>query len=100
MSVSSMTGFARAEGSTETCAWVWEAKSVNGKGLDIRLRLPRGFDAFDALVRDLVGKRFKRGNVSVNLDVSWTQPQSVLAVNDTVLEQILAAADKVQAALP
>jgi len=62
-----MTGFARADGSAETCTWAWEAKSVNGKGLDVRLRLPRGFDVLEAAARDRVAKRFKRGNISLNL---------------------------------
>ena len=95
-----MTGFARAEGNSDLCAWVWEAKSVNGKGLDVRLRLPRGFDALDAQVRDRVAKRFKRGNVSLNLEVAWTQPQARVHVNETVLTQVLSAADKVAAKLP
>ena len=95
-----MTGFARAEGSTPTCTWGWEAKSVNGKGLDVRLRLPRGFDALDAPVRHRVAKAVKRGNVSLNLDITWTRPLSVVRVNDEVLDQVLAAADKVKAARP
>ncbi len=95
-----MTGFARADGTTQTCAWAWEAKSVNGKGLDVRLRLPRGFDALDAIVRDRVTKRFKRGNVALNLEINWTRPLAVMRVNDEVLDQVLAAADKVQAARP
>lgn len=95
-----MTGFARADGSTPTCSWAWEAKSVNGKGLDVRLRLPRGFDVLDALARERVNKRFKRGNISLTLDLTWTRPLAQVRVNDAVLDQILAAADKVQAAHP
>lgn len=95
-----MTGFARADGSTETCTWGWEAKSVNGKGLDVRLRLPRGFDALEASARDRVAKRFKRGNISLNLDITWTRPLSQVRINDDVLDQVLAAVDKVQAARP
>lgn len=95
-----MTGFARAEGATDTCTWGWEAKSVNGKGLDVRMRYPRGFDFLDAAARDRVAKRFKRGNVSLNLDVNWTVPQSVVSVNEDVLAQILQAAQKIQVAVP
>jgi uncharacterized protein (TIGR00255 family) len=95
-----MTGFARADGSAETCTWGWEAKSVNGKGLDVRLRLPRGFDALEAAARDRVAKRFKRGNIALNLDITWTRPLSQMRINDEVLDQVLAAVDKVQAARP
>lgn len=95
-----MTGFARADGATETCTWAWEAKSVNGKGLDVRLRVPRGFDALDTIARDRVTKRFKRGNISLNLEISWTRPLSQMRVNDEVLAQVLVAVDKVQAARP
>jgi len=95
-----MTGFARADGSAETCTWGWEAKSVNGKGLDVRLRLPRGFDALEAPARDRVAKRFKRGNIALNLDITWTRPLSQVRINDDVLDQVLAAVDKVQAACP
>jgi len=95
-----MTGFARAEGATDTCTWGWEAKSVNGKGLDVRLRYPRGFDFIDAPTRDRVTKRFKRGNVSLNLDVNWTQARASVAVNEDVLAEILSAIPKIQDAVP
>lgn len=95
-----MTGFSRADGATQTCTWAWEAKSVNGKGLDVRLRVPRGFDALDTVARDRVTKRFKRGNISLNLEISWTRPLSQMRVNDEVLAQVLVAVDKVQAARP
>ena len=100
VSVSSMTGFARAAGGDDTCVWAWEAKSVNGKGLDVRLRLPRGFDALEILARDRVTRRFKRGNVSLNLDLTWTRSQTTLQVNDEVLSQIIRAGEKVQQVLP
>ena len=95
-----MTGFARAEGATDTCTWGWEAKSVNGKGLDVRLRYPRGFDFIDAPARDRVIKRFKRGNVSLNLDINWTQARASVAVNEDVLAEILSAIPKLPAAVP
>ena len=61
MSISSMTGFARGDGSTEGLNWVWEARSVNGRGLDVRLRVPPGFDAVEAAARDILSKRVSRG---------------------------------------
>jgi len=95
-----MTGFARAEGATDTCTWGWEAKSVNGKGLDVRLRYPRGFDFIDVPTRDRVAKRFKRGNVSLNLDINWTVPQGGVMLNEEVLAQVLDAIPKIQDAVP
>lgn len=94
-----MTGFARAEGSTDTCTWGWEAKSVNGKGLDVRLRYPRGFDFIDVATRERVAKRFKRGNVSLNLEVNWTKPLSSVTLNEDVLAQVLSAIPKIQSSV-
>lgn len=95
-----MTGFARAEGATDTCTWGWEAKSVNGKGLDVRLRYPRGFDFLDIAARERVAQRFKRGNVSLNLDINWTKPHAAVTVNEDVLVQVLDAIPKIQAVVP
>lgn len=95
-----MTGFARTEGATDVCTWGWEAKSVNGKGLDVRLRYPRGFDFIDVPTRERVAKRFKRGNVSLNLDINWTKPQASVTLNEEVLELILTAIPKIQDAIP
>ncbi len=100
ISIFSMTGFARVEGGVDTCVWTWEAKSVNAKGLDVRLRLPRILDALEARAREGVAKRFKRGNISLNLEIEWNKPLSVLSVNEDVLAQILKAVSKIQAALP
>ena len=66
--LSSMTGFARAEGEADGISWVWELKSVNGKSLDLRLRLPPGFDALEAPLRAALAGRLRRGNISANLD--------------------------------
>src|SRR5262252_9391669 len=60
MALSSMTGFARSAGTSGAYAWAWELKSVNGKGLDIRLRLPIGWDAVDAPVRARAAARGRR----------------------------------------
>ena len=70
MPISSMTGFARAEGEQDGRSWAWEVKSVNGKGLDVRCRLPQGFEGLEPRVRERVAKRFKRGNVGLALSVA------------------------------
>jgi uncharacterized protein (TIGR00255 family) len=90
--VASMTGFARAEGEADGVAWTWELKSVNGKSLDLRFRLPGGFDALELPLRTLVSERVKRGSVSVNLTIARTAAAANLQVNRAALEQVLALA--------
>ena len=68
-SLASMTGFARTEGSVETLTWAWELRAVNGRGLELRFRLPTGWDALEPGYREMVGKVLKRGNVNANLSV-------------------------------
>ena len=92
-----MTGFARAEGSDGTLAWIWEARSVNGKGLDIRCRLPAGYDELDAAAREAAGSRFRRGNVSLALSLDKTQVASPLKVNRAALEAVLSVARELSA---
>src|SRR5256885_15889403 len=62
--IASMTGFARAEGDELGISWAWEVKSVNGKSLDLRLRLAPGFDSLEPQLRALMAQRFRRGNFS------------------------------------
>jgi len=85
-----MTGFARAEGEADGLAWSWELKSVNGKSLDLRFRLPAGFDALELPLRALVGERLKRGSVSVALAIARTAAGATLQVNRAILDQVLA----------
>ena len=70
MGVSSMTGFARAEGACGGVSWIWEARSVNGRGLDVKVRTPPGFEALEAFARESAGKRFKRGSVQATLSLT------------------------------
>src|SRR5579871_2721788 len=88
MSIASMTGFARAEAVSGDRQWVWELRSVNGRGLDIRCRLPNGYDALDPVVRAAVAERFRRGNISVNLTES-RQQRPRLAISREALDQVL-----------
>jgi len=85
-----MTGYARISGEESGVAWVWEVKSVNGRGLDVRTRLPPGYDFLDLPVRDAVARRFKRGNVTVNLTISQKAQQGALSVNEALLDQLVA----------
>jgi uncharacterized protein (TIGR00255 family) len=83
-----MTGFARAEGDDLGISWVWEMKSVNGKSLDLRLRLPPGFDSLEPQLRALLTQRFRRGNFSANLAIARTTPAAV-RVNRETLAQLV-----------
>jgi uncharacterized protein (TIGR00255 family) len=84
-----MTGFARAEGEESGLAWAWEVKSVNGKGLDLRLRLPPGYDHLELPLRNLAAARLKRGNVSVSLALEKRAAGAGLRINRAVLEQVV-----------
>jgi uncharacterized protein (TIGR00255 family) len=95
--IASMTGFARAEGTTGDFHWTWELKSVNGRNLDIRCRLPAGYEQIDSFVRSRAAEALKRGNLSINLTVNDTASQGKLAVNREALDQILAAANELAA---
>ncbi|HEY3909173.1 MAG TPA: YicC/YloC family endoribonuclease [Stellaceae bacterium] len=86
--VASMTGFARAQGEADGIAWVWEVKSVNGRSLDLRLRLGPGFDALEPELRARLAQRFRRGNFSANLSVTRTAP-AALRVNREALAQLV-----------
>lgn len=92
MPLASMTGFARAEGAHDDWTWVWEARSVNGRGLDIRLRLPPGLDAVDQPVRKSLQARFARGNVNVTLQLERRTPAEALRINEAWLGELMAVA--------
>jgi len=96
--IASMTGFARTEGAEGGLGWVWELRSVNGRGLDIRLRLPPGFDALEPGLREQAAKRLKRGNVSATLAVK--REESVLAADAVALDQALHLALDLAARIP
>jgi uncharacterized protein (TIGR00255 family) len=83
-----MTGFARAEGDELGISWVWELKSVNGKSLDLRLRLAPGFDALEPGLRATLAQRFRRGNISAALAITRTAPVAV-RVNRDALAQLV-----------
>src|SRR5690554_5298318 len=70
MTISGMTGFARAEGEHGGQRWIWELRSVNGRGLDLKLRLPAGFDALEPLARAAASARFKRGSLQATLTLA------------------------------
>lgn len=95
MALSSMTGFGRADGAADGLAWTWEIRSVNGRGLDVRMRLAPGYDSLDAPVREALAKRLVRGNLSVNLTVERRSANGSVRLNEALLGDILRAADRV-----
>lgn len=96
MSLSSMTGYARASAALDGLHWQWDMKSVNGKGLDIRCRLPPGFETLDLPVREIAQKHLKRGNVQIGFTCDRGGAEQKLAVNEAALEQVVALAEKLR----
>jgi len=91
-----MTGFARREGGDDTVTWTWEAKSVNAKGLDVRVRVPGGLDALEPRVRAAVPHYCARGSVNVSLAVDRGARGMRLQVNRDILDQVLRLSDEVR----
>ena len=87
-----MTGFASVEGMAAGYSWVWEVKSVNSKALDLRFRLPAGFNKIEAEARKGAVKRFTRGSLSINLVVKALEKPNSIEVNREVLEKLTALA--------
>jgi uncharacterized protein (TIGR00255 family) len=99
MTIASMTGFARGEGRKEACAWTWELKSVNARGLEVRCRMPPGFEALEQAVRQRVAASLKRGNISATLSLTWNGGQQGVRINTDVLEQVLALVPQIESRL-
>ena len=99
MTLKSMTGFARADGAAGPTRWHWEVRSVNGRGLDLRLKLPPGYEALEPLVREATAKRLRRGNVAITLTVKRDESVSQIRLNPDLLQQVLTAAEQVRAAV-
>ena len=104
MTLSSMTGFARGHGVSGPYAWAWELKSVNAKGLDLRLRLPAGWDAVEIPARSRAAELLTRGTVYGTLTVERQGVAPIVRINEPVLAAALATirslAGRVEAAPP
>lgn len=95
----SMTGFAAARGQGAGYAWVWDIRSVNGKGLDLRLRVPEWIDGLEPALRAEMSRGLQRGNVSLTLKVARDAGVAeALAINQGVLAGVLAALGQVEQA--
>ena len=93
----SMTAFASAKGSHEAHSWAWELRSVNGKGLDLRLRAPDWIEGLEAALRTRLSKTLARGNVTLNLRVQAEDQTGRLALNTAQLNDVLIAMAEVEA---
>jgi uncharacterized protein (TIGR00255 family) len=99
MTISSMTGFGRAAGTVGAWSYLWEVRSVNGKGLDVRLRLPNGLDTVEQQVRALAAKHLKRGNVQMSLQLDCEEQGSELRINQAGLAAAVTVARQVSDAM-
>lgn len=89
MPLSGMTGFGRAEGALGGWTWAVEARSVNGRNLEVRFKGPPGFDALERAAREAAQARFQRGQVSVSLNARRVEQAGSVSVNITQLEHYL-----------
>ncbi len=96
MALQSMTGFARAAADRDGTAISWEVRSVNGRGLDVRLRLPSGFERLELPAKQAVQRRFSRGNVQATLVVSRQPGLAQPVVNEAFLRDVAGLARRLE----
>ena len=89
-----MTGFARADGAFSETRWHWEMRSVNGKGLELRFRLPSGFEALEIKIRNLCQAKLARGNCTLSLSFKREAGNMEIRLNEAVLRQATALAER------
>ncbi|WP_085890614.1 YicC/YloC family endoribonuclease [Roseovarius litorisediminis] len=92
----SMTAFASATGAHDGYSWTWDLRSVNGKGLDLRLRAPDWIDGLEAGLRARLGKALNRGNVTLSLRLLAEDQGSTQRINDVQLDSVLAAMAQIE----
>ncbi len=91
MAVSGMTGFGRAEGASGEWSWAVEARSVNGRNLEVRFRGPPGFEGLERTAREGAQSRFQRGQLTIGVQARRTESAAAVRVNVEQLERYLAA---------
>ena len=89
MPLASMTGFARASGERHDRRWTWEAKSVNGRSLDVRIKVPYGYDRIELPAKKLAAERLGRGSISLTLSTESTRASSLLKINRPFLDELI-----------
>ncbi|MGB3243127.1 MAG: YicC/YloC family endoribonuclease [Sulfitobacter sp.] len=95
--IRSMTGFSSASGAQAPFSWGWELRSVNGKGQDLRLRVPDWIEGLETGLRKKLGAQTARGNITCNLRITREEGGSTLAVNETQLAVVLEALHRIEA---
>ena len=95
MPLCSMTGFARSDGAGEAYHWIWEIRSVNGKTLDIRLRLPAGFEYLEHQARARLAAGLSRGNIQATLTTQYEPGAGHIRINDEVLAEVIAVMERI-----
>ena len=91
-----MTGYARAQGADDRRRWVWEARSVNGRNLEVRCRVPQGFERLENPARTAAGGRLKRGNVALSLTITSEGKGKPLRINRALLAELGALVEEVR----
>ena len=90
----SMTGFAAVDGSHGEATWSWSLKSVNGKSLDVRWRMPGRMDGLEAAMKKLLQAQIARGSVSASLQLDLASNQQEVAVNHSALDRLAQIAQR------
>ncbi|MFC7398890.1 YicC/YloC family endoribonuclease [Chelatococcus sp. GCM10030263] len=96
MTIASMTGFAREAGVSGPFRWAWEIRSVNGRGLDIRLRTPTGYEVFGEEARQLLGKAVTRGTCHLNLSITRAEAAAQIRINEAALAAVIEILNRVK----
>ncbi len=94
-SIASMTGFARAAGTTGAVQWLWEIRTVNGRGLDIRVRVPNGFEAAGEAARAALSKALARGQCQLGLTLTRPETAARVRIDEALLADLAAAVARV-----
>ncbi|NOD46237.1 MULTISPECIES: YicC/YloC family endoribonuclease [unclassified Ruegeria] len=94
--IRSMTGFASAQGQHGPHSWTWELRSVNGKGLDMRLRVPDWLTGLEAALRAKLSKSLSRGNVTLSMRLNREDSAPELALNETAMNAALTALEQAE----
>ncbi|MCJ2094561.1 YicC family protein [Methylobacterium sp. J-072] len=93
--IASMTGFARAAGTTGAVQWAWEVRSVNGRGLDVRIRVPAGYDALGETARTALQKTLSRGQCQLTLTLTKPEQAARVRINEGLLASLAQAVARV-----
>jgi uncharacterized protein (TIGR00255 family) len=94
MAVKSMTGFGRASAQSGEANWTWELRTVNGRGFDLRMRLPPGFEELEARLKDIATRRIARGNCTVSLTLKGAVAEADIQLNESFLLKLAAIAER------